>query len=105
MTTAPGRVGPGLLSAFYAVLLLLLAAATLVASARHEALLVRSALEPASLVLPSWIAAGSLVAELGLGLWLFLRQARRPRRSPGRGRLSWLAIGGMTHAVACMAVA
>jgi len=105
MTTAPGRVGPGLLSAFYAVLLLLLTAATLVASARHEALLVRSALEPASLVLPTWIAAGSLVAELGLGVWLFLRQARRPRRSPGRGRLSWLAIGGMTHAVACVAVA
>jgi hypothetical protein len=105
MTTAPGRVGSGLLSAFYAVLLLLLTAATLVASARHEALLVRSALEPASIVLPTWIAAGSLVAELGLGVWLFLHQARRPRRSPGRGRLSWLAIGGMTHAVACVAVA
>ena len=105
MTTAPGRLGPGLLSAFYAVLLLLLAAATLVVSARHEALLVRSALEPGSIVLPTWIAAGSLVAELGLGVWLFFRQARRPRRSPGRGRLTWLAIGGVTHAIACAAVA
>lgn len=105
MTTAPGRVGPGLLSAFYAVLLLLLGAATLVVSARHEALLVRSALEPGSVVAASWVATGSLVAELCLGVWLFLRQARRPRRSPGRGRLSWLAIGGIVHALSCAAVA
>jgi lipoprotein-releasing system permease protein len=103
MSTAPGRVGPGLLSAFYAVLLLLLGAATLVASARHEALLVRSALDPTSVLVPMWIAAGSLVVELGLGVWLFMRQARRVRRSPGRGRLTWLAIGGITHAVGCIA--
>jgi lipoprotein-releasing system permease protein len=92
------------LSAFYAVLLLLLGAATLVVSARHEALLVRTALEPASIVVPTWIAAGSLLAELGLGIWLFLRQSSRPRRSPGRGRLTWLAIGGITHALSCAAV-
>jgi lipoprotein-releasing system permease protein len=105
MSTAPGRFGSGLLSAFYAVLLLLLAAATLIFSARHEALLVRSALEPGSIVLPTWIAVGSLVAELGLGVWLFRGQLKRPRRSPGRGRLTWLAIGGITHALSCGAVA
>ncbi|HET8932979.1 MAG TPA: ABC transporter permease [Polyangiales bacterium] len=108
MTTAPGGLRhsrPGLLSAFYAVFLLLLGAASLVVSARHEALLVRTALEPATVLLPTWIGAGALLCELGLGIWMFVRQSRRQRRSPGRGRLTWLAIGGITHALGCTAVA
>ena len=93
------RNGPGLVSALYAVLALLLGAATLAAAARHEALLVRFAIEPKVALLPAWGAAAALLLELVLGGVVVARQLRRQRNSPGRGRLLWLGVGGMLHAV------
>ena len=97
---APSRArGPGLVSALYAVLAVLIGAGSIVAAARQEALLVRFAIEPRSAVLPGWIAGALLLVELALGAAVVTRQLRRQRRSPGRGRLLWLGGGGMLHAL------
>ena len=98
-TASSRRNGPGLVSALYAVLAVLIGAATIFAAARHEALLVRFAIEPKAALLPSYAAAAGLLVELLLGAVVFSRQQKRQRHSPGRGRLIWLGIGGMLHAL------
>ena len=98
--SAPSRRnGPGVISALYAVLALLIGIGSLVAAARHEALLVRFAIEPHAAAVPGWLAAAGLLLELALGVVVVQRQLRRQRHSPGRGRLLWLGIGGALHAL------
>jgi len=104
MNTARRRDAPRLVSTLYAVLVVLVTGTTLGVAARLETLLMHFAIEPHIARLPGWFAAAGLALELGLGVLVFARHWRRPRRSLGRGRFLWCAAGGSLHAVATVAV-
>jgi lipoprotein-releasing system permease protein len=99
------RVGPGLISGLYAVLTLLVLAATLFVSNRYEPLLVRSTIDRGFALRVGLACGAAVLLELSLGVVLLIRHLRRPRRSEGRGRFLWLASGGLTHALGSLAAA
>jgi lipoprotein-releasing system permease protein len=95
---------PGIASAIYAVQSIVAAIATLVLALRYEALITQFMFDR-KLMLGVGAGSALLVAlELLLGAAVLVRQLRRPRRSHGRGRLTWLAIGGITHATGVSAI-
>jgi lipoprotein-releasing system permease protein len=79
--------------------------ATIVLGARFEPVLVRMALEPRLSTIATRACGAVIVLELGLGITVLLQQMRRPRRSHGRGRLTWLSIGGIAYALGSLGIA
>jgi lipoprotein-releasing system permease protein len=105
MTTTHRRNEPSLVSALYALMVVLIAGASVFVAVRFESLLVRVAIEPSYVRIPSAVGVGALAIELLLGAFVFTQHLRRPRHSEGRGRFIWLAFGGILHAVACAGLA
>lgn len=99
-----GPTTPGYSSGLYAVLAVAASIASAVAAVRLEALITQFLFDR-RLILNIGVAGAALITlELLLGAGLLVRQLRRPRRSTGRGRLLWLALGGIVHATGCSAV-
>jgi len=96
---------PFALSFSYAVLCWLVLGASVFAALRHEAVLVRSAIDPtfAQRTLAGVLAL--VLVHLVLGVVVLVKHARRPRRSLGRGRFLWLGIGGVVQALALALIA
>jgi lipoprotein-releasing system permease protein len=102
---AARRHGPGVLAALYALGMFLLLGVSVFIALRHESLLVRAAIDRRFGETAGAALAGALALELGFGLGLMFKQLRRARRSLGRGRLLWLAAGGVGHALGSIAAA
>jgi len=94
------RSEPGLTTALYAVFVAGVAIASALVLSRLEPLLVHGALDPRFARGFGVAVAIVLALELLGGVFSLGWQLLRVRHSPGRGRLTWLAIGGCLHALA-----
>ncbi|HEX4354963.1 MAG TPA: hypothetical protein VHZ95_18660, partial [Polyangiales bacterium] len=99
------RRGPGLVSALFSALVLAILVATIFVSTRYESLLVRCAIDHRFALRIGIGSGAAILLELVLSLVVLRRHLSRQRRSEGRGRFIWLAIGGLVHALGTVAAA
>jgi len=103
--TPSTRHAPGIVSGVYAGFAVVVLGLTLLVATRYEALLVRFAIDRHFAMQVGLAGVAVVLLELGLGLRVLRKHARRPRRSEGRGRFLWMATGGLAHAIGSLTAA